>query len=584
MRKGNRLIDDFKWQDRDSICRHMNALAAVNYSVYSTHLRGLRPHLTDRDIYIYADPATVVLVCLDCCGCGPEQTYEESKVTGPFIYDGNKEPRISMVWKLLQAVKQIKECLKPKNKEIKVLGILLTEATIMNDIDLEEYWESRDIMVLDGFKRLKFRNIRVNDDTDLPGRAYVNAILDDAVDEFSDKHAELPPSLCDTEFDKMLTEFLFSEYENGSVDGDSDDESEADEEDADDDETDESETADEEDTDDEEDFDDDDFDADLLTDDDDDDDDDDDLGGLYIPDGTITLTNNVQTSVEILRPIANPREELDKLVGCDNIKHRMDELVALTSYNKRMLELFPDSKQHSVSLHSIFLGRPGTGKTTVCKIFGSLMRQAGALSKGHVVVCDRGTFIGGHWGDEECSLRQVLEKARGGVLMIDEAYLLNTPHPNDPGKIVIQLLMNILADESRRDIAVVLCGYKEPMMKMLDLNQGLASRFPNRFEFKDFTVDELMEITRRRLKDYEFILTDQAWQKYRSVISQAYQARNSETWGNARFVANQLERIYIQHASRCVSQQPADKLSWRTITPDDIVPIEVPKPRARIGF
>ncbi len=583
MRKGNRLIDDFKWQGQDSICRHMNALAAVNYSVYSTHLRGLRPHLTDRDIYIYADPATVVLVCLDCCGYGPEQTYNESEVTGPFIYDGNKEPRISMVWKLLQAVKQIKECLKAKNKEIKVLGILLTEATIMNDIDLADYWESRDIMVLDGFKRLKFRNIRVNDDADLPGRAYVNAILDDALDEFSDKHVELPPSLGDTEFDKMLAEFLFSEYEKCSVNGDSDDESEADEEEADDDETDESETDDDETADD-------DFDTDSLdddddgVDDDDDGDDDDGLGGLYIPDGTIYMNKDLQVEVEILRPIANPREELDQLVGCDNIKHRMDELVALTSYNKRMLELFPDSKQHTVSLHSIFLGRPGTGKTTVCKIFGSLMRQAGVLTRGHVVVCDRGTFIGPLWGDEERAVRQVVEKAQGGVLMIDEAYLLDSHHPHDPGRNVLQLLMNILADETRRDIAVVLCGYKEPMMKMLDINQGLASRFPNRFEFKDFTVDELMEITRRRLKDYDFILTNQAWQKYRSVISLAYQARNSETWGNARFVANQLERIYIQHASRCVSQQPADKLSWRTITPDDIVLIEVPKPKVRIGF
>lgn len=576
MRKENRLINDFKWQDRDSICRHMNALATFNYAVYSTHLRGLRPHLADNDIYIYADEATVVLVCLDCCGNGAEQTYNESEVTGPFIYSEGKEPRVSMVWKLMQTVKQVKKCLKDQDKEIKVFGILLTEADIVNIVDLEEYWESKDIKVLDYFRRLKYRNIRVNDDADLPGNAYVNAILDDADGEFSDEHVETPTDLSQAEFDKMLTEFLFREYEKSHSDGDSDDESGADEEEADDDETDEEYSADEEASDEE---DDDDLSDDSLS-----DDDDDDSSSPFIPDGTIEQNNNVQVEVEILRPIANPREELDKLVGCDDIKHRMDELVALTSYNKRMLELFPGSKQHAVSLHSIFLGRPGTGKTTVCKIFGSLMRQAGALTKGHVVVCDRGTFIGSLWGDEERVVRQVVEKAQGGVLMIDEAYLLDSHHPHDPGRAVLPLLMNILADETRRDIAIVLCGYKEPMMKMLDINQGLASRFPNKFEFKDFTVDELMEITRRRLKDYDLILTDQAWQKYRSLISQAYQARDSETWGNARFIANQLERIYIQHASRCVSQQPADKLSWRTIIPEDIVPIEVPKPKARIGF
>ena len=351
----------------------------------------------------------------------------------------------------------------------------------------------------------------------------------------------------------MLSEFIFSEYEKGIANTDSGNDSEADEEETNVEESSEIEA-------------------------------DDDINDVYIPDGMIYLNNDVQVEVEILRPIANPREELDKLVGCDNIKHRMDELVALTSYNKTMHELFPDSKQHEVSLHSIFFGKPGTGKTTVCKIFGSLMRQAGALTKGHVVMCNRGTFIGTLWGDEERALRQVVDMAYGGVLMIDEAYLLNGQHPHDPGKAVIQLLMKVLADEKYRNIAIVLCGYKEPMMKMLDLNQGLASRFPNRFEFKDFTVEELMEITRRRLKDYDYTFTDQAWEKYGSLLSQAYAVRDPQTWGNARFIANQLERIYIQHAARCVQQQPADKLLWRTITPDDIVPIEVPHVKARIGF
>ena len=305
---------------------------------------------------------------------------------------------------------------------------------------------------------------------------------------------------------------------------------------------------------------------------------------VSFPDGEVEQNNNISVKVEILRPIPNPREELDKLVGCADIKRRMDELVALTRYNKMMRELFPNGKQHEVSLHSVFLGRPGTGKTTVCKIFGSLLRQAGALSKGHVVVCDRGTFIGTLWGDEERSMRQVLEMAKGGVLMVDEAYLLNGKHENDPGKLVIQLLMNILADETQRDIAVVLCGYKEPMMKLLDTNPGLLSRIPNKFEFTDFTVDELLEITKRRIKDYDYRFTAPAWEKYSGMLAQAYQVRNPETWGNARFVANQLERIYIQHASRCVRQQPNDKSELLLLTPEDIVPIEIPRQKTKIGF
>jgi SpoVK/Ycf46/Vps4 family AAA+-type ATPase len=271
-------------------------------------------------------------------------------------------------------------------------------------------------------------------------------------------------------------------------------------------------------------------------------------------------------------------------VGCTEIKQRINELLALTKYNKMMHSIFPDSKQHEVSLHSVFLGRPGTGKTTVCKIFGSLLHEAGALSKGHVVICDRGTFLGTVWGDEERAMRQALEKAQGGVLMIDEAYLFNSRHDHDPGKLVIQLMMDILADETQRDIAIVLCGYKEPMEKLLNANPGLQSRFPNRFEFADFTVDDLLEITRRRVHEYKYEFTQQAWDKYCQVISQAYQQRNSQTWGNARFVANQLERIYIHHASRCIRQRPTDNLLLRQLTSEDILPIEIPKERKRIGF
>ena len=304
----------------------------------------------------------------------------------------------------------------------------------------------------------------------------------------------------------------------------------------------------------------------------------------YFPDGEIEQNQNIRVKVDVLRPIANPREELDKLVGCEGIKQRMDELIALASYNKMMRESFPNAKQHAVSLHSVFMGRPGTGKTTVCKIFGSLLRQAGALSKGHVIICDRGTFIGTLWGDEERSMRQVLEMARGGVLMIDEAYLLTSSHVNDPGKLVIQLLMNILADEKQRDIAVVLCGYREPMMNLLATNPGLQSRFPNKFEFSDFTVDELLEITMRRVKDYNYRFTPQAWEKYCNMLSQAYLMRDAATWGNARFVSNQLERIYIQHASRCVRQRPKDKRELLMLTPEDIVPIEVPRQQGKIGY
>ena len=121
-------------------------------------------------------------------------------------------------------------------------------------------------------------------------------------------------------------------------------------------------------------------------------------------------------------------------------------------------------------------------------------------------------------------------------------------------------------------------------MRLLDMNPGLQSRFPNRFEFKDFTVDDLLEISRRRVDEYRYHFTPQAWQKYRDVLREAYAVRDPQSWGNARFVANQLERIYIQHARRCTEGRPLSDRQLLTLTPADIVPIEVARPPRHIGF
>jgi len=571
MQNTNRLIDDFKNQTKTTIWKHLDAMAA-NYVVYSTHLNGLDPFLNEYDVYLYCNETNVVVVCLDCCGNGDDQIYEESESLGLFTYNEGDEPRVSVVRRLAEAVKLIKETRLGYDSAIKVYGVLLTEAEILNSYKLQRLWDDADVMVIDGFRRLKYRKIKVNEDDCLDCKAYISKILDANHGILDAKHGIMDANYGIMEGQAPMTSDMLSEndelnlddFPKGSVRI--------------------------------EDEDDDEF-SKLLDQflkegmevvdekpDAEDDEDEEDPEEEFFPNGEIEQNLNVNVKVDILRPIANPREELDKLVGCADIKRRMDELVALTSYNKMMRDLFPGSKQHEVSLHSVFLGRPGTGKTTVCKIFGSLLRKVGALSKGHVVVCDRGTFIGTLWGDEERSMKQVLKMAQGGVLMIDEAYLLASKNENDPGRLVIQLLMNVLADETQRDIAVVLCGYKEPMMKLLDSNPGLYSRFPNKFEFADFTVDELLEITQCRVKDYDYQFTAKAWEKYRQVLLQAYQVRNPETWGNARFVANQLERIYIQHATRCVKHQPKDKRELLKITPEDILPIEVPRQKAKIGF
>ena len=547
--KANGLIEGIKKQKRNTIWKHLNAIAA-DTAVYSTHLKGLSPFLTDYDVYLYCNDASVVIVCLDYCGHGAKSIYDESKHLSAVILSDYQAPRLSVVWQVAMAVDLVKTVFEKSRPNLDVYGLLLTEANILNVYPLEEMWEIHHVRVIDDFRRLKGHKIKVNENDGLRCKAYVKAITNAHLDEST---TESPAAsyvgigLDDDEDDDIESLFNWSDKDNGNSNSESD-----------------------------------------CCCDNDDEEENKDIKNVFddflFPEGTISQNPTMNVKVNILQPIDNPREELDNLVGCGDIKRRMDELVALTNYNKMMCELFPNGKRHDVSLHSVFLGRPGTGKTTVCKIYGSLLHQAGALSKGHVVVCDRGTFIGTLWGDEERSVRQVLEVARGGVLMIDEAYLLNGKHEHDPGKLVLPLLMNILADETQRDIAVVLCGYKEPMMKMLDSNPGLQSRFPNMFEFQDFSVPELLEITRRRIRDYEYQFTTEAWEKFCGMISGAYSERDPDTWGNARFIANQLERIYIRHAERCMKQPPASQCELLMLTPEDIVPIHVARPRARIGF
>ena len=300
-----------------------------------------------------------------------------------------------------------------------------------------------------------------------------------------------------------------------------------------------------------------------------------------LPTGIIEISNDRFLHLQVLPPLLDPQQALSRLVGCREIRRTIMELIDLSQYNNRLREVSPTGRRHQVSLHAIFAGGPGTGKTTVGKIYGSLLYEAGVLSKGHVIVCDRTNLLGNCHGDEEVVVRALLRQAKGGVLVIDEAYQLNGAHPADPGKQVLPLFMSALADERERDFAVILCGYPSEMDRLLELNPGLHSRFPNRFDFPDFTVAELMEIARRRVSEYGYHFTRSAWTKFRRILVDARDGSDGKSWGNARFVANLLEHVYLRHAHRCL-HLPDDKLL--SITAADVEPIPLPARHRSIGF
>ena len=567
MLKGNKLIKDFKKQNKDTIWDFIEKIIIIP-DVYSCRLEGIGPYLPDNTIYIYAVDSGMVVVCEDKCNPKDELADEEPFGAEQPLYFSADNHRVSPVWLLSHTVNLIKQRMKESGLHWPVHGVLITESNFINADDMQNVWDEMNVTVIDRTEPDDYCFVVHKNE-----KLVFGPMILDIIKKINEQPEQEPSSSDEKQSDEeeefriLLDEFVKRQQDIPQKDND---ENESDSTPA-------SETNEEQSEEEEESSTDScppSLEPDLFDFDDSD----------NYPFGTIEQNNNITVKVKILPPMDNPRAELDKLVGCKDIKTHIDELLTLTRYNKMMRKAYPNAKIHEVSLHSIFFGRPGTGKTTVCKIFGSLLHEAGSLSKGHVVVAERGTFIGTLWGDEERSVNKVLEMAKGGVLMIDEAYLLNSKNDHDPGKIVIQLLMQILADETQRDIAVVLCGYKEPMLKLLDSNPGLHSRFPNRFDFNDFTIDELMEITRRRIGEYRYHFTHQAWQKYKSVLTEAYRVRDPQTWGNARFVANQLERIFIQHAQRCVKENPVNGQRLLTLTQADITPIDVPLSKPRIGF
>ncbi len=280
---------------------------------------------------------------------------------------------------------------------------------------------------------------------------------------------------------------------------------------------------------------------------------------------------------------------LDNLVGLTSIKQRVSQYTALMRFN-RMRE---DAGFSSLSLplHSMFLGSPGTGKTTVAKILGSKLRELGVLSKGHVVVRERATLVGKYYNSESENTLAALEEAEGGILFIDEAYQLCQPDdPKDPGRFVIETLMTALADESKRDWMLILAGYTEPMQQLFDINPGLRSRIPqsNIFTFEDFNERELMEIAEGYLRRNHFMLGEQARSRLSTRLAEDY-ARRDDEFGNARHVINLITSSIIPAMASRVSQlSNPDREQLMTILPADI-PACAPQPTylreyRRVGF
>lgn len=241
-------------------------------------------------------------------------------------------------------------------------------------------------------------------------------------------------------------------------------------------------------------------------------------------------------------------EQLRHLIGMEEIKTMIHEIYAWIFINKKREEL--NLKAEKQVLHMLFKGNPGTGKTTVARIIGQLFLKMGVLSKGHLIEAERADLVGEYIGHTAQKTRDLVKKANGGILFIDEAYSLGRGGEKDFGKEAIDTLVKHMEDK-HGDFVLILAGYSSEMDYFLSLNPGLKSRFPFILEFQDYNVKELMDISKKMFVDREYILSREAEFRLRDFISKA-KLENRQHFSNGRFVRNIVEKSIRSQATRLV--------------------------------
>lgn len=243
-------------------------------------------------------------------------------------------------------------------------------------------------------------------------------------------------------------------------------------------------------------------------------------------------------------------DELDlELVGLKPVKTRLREIAALLLV-ARLREQQGLSTERP-SLHMSFTGRPGTGKTTVALRMAKILHHLGYVRRGHLVVATRDDLVGQYVGHTAPKTKEVLKKAMGGVLFIDEAYYLYRPeNERDYGQEAIEMLLQVMENQ-REDLVVILAGYKERMDTFFQANPGFHSRIAHHLSFPDYTLDELMAIAELMLQQQRYHFDEAARQAFAEYLARRVRQPH---FANARSVRNALDRIKLRHANRLLAQ------------------------------
>lgn len=269
--------------------------------------------------------------------------------------------------------------------------------------------------------------------------------------------------------------------------------------------------------------------------------------------------------------------QLDELCGLEKVKADVKSLINLVKVRKlRQEQALPVPP---MSLHLVFLGNPGTGKTTVARLLAQIYHAIGVLSKGQLVEVDRSGLVAGFVGQTALKTQEVIQKALGGVLFIDEAYALaNQESPNDFGREAIEVLLKGMEDH-RDDLIVIVAGYTELMDRFIHANPGLESRFNKYFYFQDYTGDQLMEIFRSMCLKHGYTLDPEAESYAQEGFGDLYDNRD-ENFGNARDVRNIFERSVSRQSDRVAQLEAPTKEDLMALTRSDLQGEEEDRPAA----
>lgn len=270
-------------------------------------------------------------------------------------------------------------------------------------------------------------------------------------------------------------------------------------------------------------------------------------------------------------PLEKIEKEMDALVGMSELKRLIKEIYAWLYINKCREE--KGLKVERQALHMLFKGNPGTGKTTVARLLGKLFYEMNVLSKGHLVEAERGDLVGEYIGHTAQKTRELVKKAMGGILFIDEAYSLARGGEKDFGKEAIDTLVKAMEDQHHNFI-LILAGYSHEMEHFLSVNPGLPSRFPIVISFPDYEINELIQISKKMIAEREYVLTTGAEQKIHQQL-QAAKFQNRTTFSNGRYVRNMVEKAIRNQSVRLLREGNHDRERLLTLKEEDFRTTEV---------